>query len=91
MSEKKDLAQIIQENPGCVARIDNDYWEISKNDAPPDNFNDWDDEKREAWWQSQIIAKSSDYDDSDSLYSGHYGWGVMQALAKIVGITVTGV
>ena len=26
MSDKKDLVQIIRDNPGCVAQVDNDAW-----------------------------------------------------------------
>jgi hypothetical protein len=74
---EKDLVEIIKANPGCVAIIDNDSWALEKVDGTP-------------------LAN-----DGDTFYpplgdgdygSGHcYGGDILQALAKIVGITVTSV
>lgn len=34
----KDLVKIIQENPGCVAVIDNDSWTLKKDTPLPEDF-----------------------------------------------------
>lgn len=79
---KKDLVQIIRDNPGCVAVIDNDCWTLYKDDA---TYREGVDE----------IASSDDSFEGlpqDGYGSGHcYGGDILQALAKIVGITVESV
>lgn len=30
--KQKDLVQIIRDNPGCVAMVDNDCWRLFKSD-----------------------------------------------------------
>lgn len=88
---KKDLVQIIRDNPGCVARIDNDYWELWKKhpDTAPE-----DDEGYERWEHQNRLATDSDVEKlGDGGYgSGNiYGGDVLQALAQIVGIKVESV
>lgn len=89
----KDLVQIIRDNPGCVAVIDNDAWWLYR--EPPENnphyeaddaFDRWDDENRLA-----------SCDDIEPLGDGGYGSGncyggdILQALAVIVGVRVESV
>ena len=91
----KDLVQIIRDNPGCVAEIDNDMWVLRKYVPVPADFDKWRDDEQEAWWQSQVLASSDE--DIVPLGDGGYGSGncyggdVLQALAQIVGIKVESV
>lgn len=89
---KKDLIKIIKENPGCVAQIDNDCWALYKKEylnQPPDIADE------DKWVESMELASS--YDDIIALGDGGYGTGncyggdILQALAKIVGITIQSV
>lgn len=93
--EKKDLVQIIRDNPGCRAVIDNDCWWLEKDSPEPDGFDDWTEEAREEWFESQKLASSSDrlmllrgctYGSEDC-----YGGAILLALAEIVGIQVESV
>lgn len=95
MSKVKDLAQIIRDNPGCVATIDNDCWTLHKGTPEPDGFDNWKYEKQEAWREAQELAAS---DDRLKPFTGetyqdpaHYGGAVLLALAEIVGIKVESV
>lgn len=89
----KDLVQVIKDNPGCVAVIDNDCWSLRKGDKRPD-FTDDDWSSEEAWELTQELASD---DDIKPLGDGGYGSGncyggdVLQALAQIVGIKVESV
>lgn len=86
MSKKKDLVQIIRENPGSIAIIDNDCWTLYK--KPPDNSDPNDEDE----WE-----ELASYEDVISLGDGGYGSGncyggdVLQALAVIAGIEVRSV
>ena len=86
---KKDLVQIIKDNPGCVAIIDNDSWSLHK-EHPYDNDNADDDDWQEA-------NRLCDYEDIETLGDGGYGSGncyggdILQALAIICGINVESV
>lgn len=79
---KKDLVQIIKDNPGCVAVIDNDGWSLF-----PASFAETGD--------GDPLA--TDMDDFKPLGDGGYGSGhcyggdILQALAQIVGIKVESV
>jgi hypothetical protein len=91
MAKKKDLAQIIRDNPGCVAVIDNDGWTLYKSDPAdcPDDEDDFD-----VWEKEIVLANDGDVKPlGDGGYgSGHcYGGDILQALAKIVGIEVRSV
>lgn len=92
MGKKKlDLVQIIRDNPGAVATIDNDYWRLdkkSRHDMPEDaDEEDWDTENE--------LCNSRD--DFKKLGDGGYGSGcryggdILQALAAIVGVTIESV
>lgn len=82
---KKDLVQIIRDNPGCFAVVDNDCWTLYSRD-PAEHDDD----------PEEIELASSD-DHLEHLGDGGYGSGncyggdILQALAKIVGITVESV
>lgn len=72
---KKDLAEIILNNPGCKAVIDNDCW----------------------WLEDKNGKELACSDNVKRLGDGGYGSGscyggdVLQALAKIVGVTIESV
>lgn len=84
MAKKKDLVQIIRDNPGATAVIDNDWWGLYK--RPPSEVED--DESNE------LITCD---DDFKPLGDGGYGSGctyggdILQALAVIVGLKVESV
>lgn len=93
-NQKKDLVQIIRDNPGCVAEIDNDSWQLRK--EVPEGFVDLHWTKQERWYDENQLACSDDKFDpplGDGGYgSGNcYGGDILQALAKIVGIKVESV
>lgn len=87
--ETRDLATIIRENPGCVAIIDNDEWEIKK--ARPEDYDDWTIEEQDAFDASSQLASSlCRYRDTTD--RGHvYGTDILIALASIVGIKIESV
>lgn len=95
---KKDLVQIIKENPGCYAEIDNDCWVLTKVDPWSDGAPNEDDMSYDdyAEWEAANRLVSS-HDDLVRLGDGGYGSGncyggdVLQALAKIVGVKVRSV
>lgn len=97
MSKKKDLVQIIRDNPGCVAIVDNDCWSLHKIHPEQDPHGDADTE--EGWQLSddwQKANKLADEGDVKSLGDGYgsgncYGGDILQALAVIVGIKVESV
>lgn len=86
---KKNLVQIIKDNPGCVAIIDNDCWSLHiKEIASDEEYDNID------FVNANILADS----DDDIIFLGDgygsgncYGGDILQALAKIVGITVRSV
>lgn len=88
----KDLIEIIKENPGCVAIIDNDYWVLL---TPPNKPENEMTEKELDDWRGSLLADSDD--DLVPLGDGGYGSGncyggdILQALAVIVGIKVESV
>jgi hypothetical protein len=91
MSKRKDLVQLIRDNPGAVAIVDNDSWTLWK--EHPDNSPE-DDEGYEAW---ELANKLADDGDIKSLGDGGYGSGncyggdILQACAVIAGIEVESV
>lgn len=94
-AKPKDLEQIIRDNPGCIAEIDNDCWTLFKStiEDPPDF--DGDDDRKDDWYRDQILADSTD--KIVSLGDGGYGSGsehggdILQAIAKIVGVKIKSV
>lgn len=89
---RKNLAEIIKQNPGCVAVIDNDTWTLYKA-HPCENPHDGLGAEWEAWEQGNELANDSDVEPvGDGYGSGHcYGGDILQALAQIVGITIESV
>jgi hypothetical protein len=91
----KDLVQIITDNPGCIAVIDNDNW-ILLREAPSNNPVDYESDLDGAdeWTENNILATSGEV---IPLGNGGYGSGskhggdILQALAVIVGIKVESV
>jgi hypothetical protein len=95
VAEAKDLVQIIRDNPGCVAVIDNDSWTLRKDTSPPADYDKWTWQEQDKWEQSQELASSEDklkplgmesYQDGAC-----YGGDILVALAIIVGIKVESV
>lgn len=90
----KNLVEIIKENPGCVAIVDNDCWQLYKShpeESRPE-FDSYADE--EAWLDSITLASDGEVEPlGDGGYgSGNcYGGDLLQALAAIVGIKVESV
>jgi hypothetical protein len=93
--QEKDLVQIIRDNPGCIATIDNDCWWIKKGTPHPDGFDNWSSAKQEEWEEAQEIASSNDKIKSvgmETYQSGNcYGGDILLALAVIAGIKVESV
>lgn len=93
----KNLVQIIKDNPGCVAEIDNDCWSLYKVDPwGPDapNQEDMSPEAYEKWEAENTLACDGEVESlGDGGYgSGHcYGGDILQALAQIVGVKVQSV
>lgn len=87
-----DLVQIIRDNPGCVAVVDNDHWSLHKQN--PDQNPHEDDEAYEAWDEQNTLAQAGEVKNiGDGGYgSGNcYGGDILQALAVIVGVKVESV
>ncbi len=81
MSNKIDLVQVIRGNPGCIAVIDNDSWDLWRDEAHRDS-------------DEPPLASDGDVKPlGDGGYgSGNcYGGDILQALAVIVGIRVESV
>lgn len=91
--KQKDLVQIIRDNPGCVAVVDNDCWVLYKagyHDHP--KFTDH--EEAGEWQEKNELAADGEV---ITLGDGGYGSGpsygadILQALAVIVGIKIESV
>jgi hypothetical protein len=95
MSRKKDLVQIIRDNPGCVAVIDNDCWWLYREhpDMNPHNY-EHETSAYEKWEKDNELASDGEV---KRLGDGGYGSGscyggdILQALAIIVGMEVESV
>lgn len=96
MSKKKSLVQIIKDNPGCVAIIDNDSWYIDRTHDYPEDWENWTEKAQEKWHKNNLLIS----DDDDFIERGHcrayqsgncYGGDILQALADIVGIKIESV
>lgn len=89
----KDLVQIIRDNPGCVAVVDNDYWVLYREDpytAGPDEL----DPSYDQWERNNRLVADHEIEPlGDGGYgSGNcYGGDILQALAAIVGIKIQSV
>jgi hypothetical protein len=85
-----DLVQIIRDNPGCVATIDNDCWWLLPAEPEGLSEEEWDD-----WRDKSELASSNDkllpLGNGGYGSGGCYGGDILQALAVIVGIKVESV
>ena len=88
----KDLVQIIKDNPGCVATIDNDCWWLRR--APSKPVEEMTEDEYDTYEESSLLACD---EDVKPLGGGGYGSGncyggdILQALAVIVGIKLESV
>jgi hypothetical protein len=91
MTKKKDLVQIIRDNPGCVAVIDNDSWWLYP--APPKPVGEMSDDEYDDWRDVPLATDGNIAPLGDGGYgSGNcYGGDILQALAVIVGIKIESV
>lgn len=89
---KKDLVQIIKDNPGCIATIDNDGWILNREERPSE-YDDWNGDKQDRWDRDNRLACDGEVKEiGDGYGSGNcYGGDILQALAVIVGIKVESV
>ena len=87
----KDLVQIIRDNPGCIATIDNDAWWLYK--APPKPVIDMTEDEYEDWQVNGSLACSGEVIPLGEGYGSGplYGGDILHALAAIVGIKVESV
>ncbi|MCC4240402.1 hypothetical protein [Thalassospira povalilytica] len=87
----KDLAEVIRNNPGCIATIDNDDWWLMK--APPKPISEMTDAEHDDWQETGMLATAGEVKPVGSGYgSGHcYGGDLLQALAQICGVKVESV
>lgn len=93
-NRKKDLVQIIRDNPGCVAEIDNDCWTLYKLDpgGPLGVTEDMSDDAIEKWEKRNTLADSNDdFKPMGGYESNCYGGDILAAMAVILGVTVRGV
>ena len=72
---KKDLVQVIKDNPGCKATIDNDCWWLEDKDG------------KELATENDVQPLG----DGGYGSGNYYGGDLLQALAKIVGVVVKSV
>lgn len=99
MSKKKDLVQIIRDNPGCVAIVDNDCWMLYRKHPDENPHIDCDDEEdaAEEWAETNLLCDDDGPFKKIGDGQGGYGSGncydddILQALAVIVGIKVTSI
>ena len=85
---KKDLVQIIRDNPGCVATIDNDCWWLHT--APPKPVEDLTADEYDVWQDTGELANATDIEPIEG--GGCYdGRDLLAALAVIVGIKIESV
>lgn len=88
----KDLVQIIKDNPGCIATIDNDCWWIRK--APPKPIDEMTETELDDWHDNGVLARDGEIEPlGDGGYGSGccYGGDILQALAVIVGVKIESV
>jgi hypothetical protein len=90
MSDKKDLVQVIRDNPGCIAIIDSSDWALYRQ-HPHNNPHDADSVSAMDWDEKNLLADSNNTEPMDGLGGCRWGGDVFQALADIVGIEVENV
>lgn len=89
----KALVELIKQNPGARFIVDNDSWTMNK--PFPIGFDDRTESAQDGWTDSisEIACDGQVIRLGDGGYgSGNcYGGDILQALAKIVGVTVESV
>ena len=91
----KDLAQIIKDNPGCIATIDNDWWELRK--AKPVYWDELSEPMKGTWFDDEttILADSNDSFTHERelgyVQGQNYGGDFLIVLAKIQGLKLESV
>jgi hypothetical protein len=77
MTPLEELTKIIEDNPNCYIRIDNDSWDILSRE-----LQEGDDENNEP----KILADSSHFEYATEWYghSTNYGVGIAEALLTIL-------
>ena len=89
---KKDLVQLILDNPGARFIVDNDCWWM---ELPyPADFDSWSETRQDEWRDEAQLAKDGEVKRlGDGGYgSGNfYGGDILQALAVIVGVSIESV
>lgn len=87
MDQAETLGKLIIKHKGtCTAIIDNDNWQILK-DVPSD-WDSWEDDRQDEWYENEgVITRSSDYPDLGVTY----GYGILEALASLIGLKVENV
>lgn len=87
VDQAEALAQLIINHKGeCIAIIDNDSWQIVKD--TPAGWDDWSEARQDEWYETEgVIARSSDY----PRLGVSYGYGILEALAQLVGLKVENV
>lgn len=92
-SKPKNLVQIIKDNPGCTAIVDNDSWYLMK--AKPPGFDNFSEQEKDEWSDNAQLASSHDEltwpKGRVGFSSCCYGCDILEALAIIVGINVESV
>lgn len=90
----KDLVQIIRDNPGGVAIVDNDYWKLYRQHPEENPHDEGDVASWEAWDTANQLARDGEVIElGDGGYSSGncYGGDLLQALAVIVGVKIESV
>lgn len=76
----KDLVQIIRDNPECVVYVDNDCWWLYRSMEAIEN------DEEALVCDGEVVPLGSGYGSGCQ-----HGGDVLQALARIVGITIESV
>ena len=91
----KDLEQIIRGNPGCLALVDNDYWELRK--PLPGGWDEMPDVEKDDWIDdpSNTLATARDefkHERNLGYVKGPIrGGDLLIILAKMQGVMLEGV
>jgi len=88
---KKDLVQLVRDNPNAVFIVDNDCWWMRPAKPKPDK--DMTDQDWEIWSETELANDADVIELGDGGYgSGNrFGGDILQALAVIVGVKVESV
>lgn len=91
---EKNLVEIIKNNPGCVAVIDNDSWWVYS--APPkpieqmtqsEYYDEWIEDRKLLAQDGEVITLG----DGGYGSGNSYGGDILQALAVIAGVKIKSV